>query len=219
MKKVLFLMVGIALIAGCSKGTSNNPKDVAEKFWSASKSGDVEKAKKYATKGSSDTLTKEDKTTQEGEYKLGEPKIEGEKVLIPTTLVNEEYTVKLNTVLVLEDGKWRVDVNQTMMSMMGGAMGEMMKALGKGMGAMMKGMGGAMGETMKDMQEGMKDFGEQMGKSMGEKMKEMGHTMEEAGKKMKAKAASVEEDNDDDNDNNNDREEKSSESETKIKTD
>jgi hypothetical protein len=184
MKKVLFLLVAVALVAGCSSKASNNPKEVAERFWSYSQSGDIEKAKEYATKGSASTLKDEDKEKPKGEFKLGEPEIEGDKAIIPTTIADDDFTMQLSTVLVKEDKKWKVDVNKTMMSMMGGAMGQMMKAMGEGMGAMMKGLGGTAGEGMKSMEEGMKGLGEQFGKSMGETMKQAGEKMREAGKKM-----------------------------------
>ena len=59
-----------------------------------------------------------------------------------------EFQVQMQTILVKEDGQWKVDADQTMMSMFGGAMGEMMKGLGK------------------TLEEGFKKGFEEMGKSV-----------------------------------------------------
>jgi len=63
-----------------------------------------------------------------------------------------EFQVQMQTILVKKDGQWKVDADQTMMSMLGGAMGEMMKGLGK------------------TLEEGFKKGFEEMGKSMTEGM-------------------------------------------------
>jgi len=54
----------------------------------------------------------------------------------------------LTTVLVQQEGTWKVDVNKTMMSIFGGAMGEMMEQMGEAM----QEMGESMAEGMQ-MQE------------------------------------------------------------------
>ena len=55
---------------------------------------------------------------------------------------------------VLEDGEWKVDLTQTMFSMLGGAMGQMMEDMGQA------------------MQQGMEEMAEQMADSMEQSFEE-----------------------------------------------
>ena len=60
----------------------------------------------------------------------------------------QNFKSRCRLILVKEEGQWKVDAEQTMMSMFGGAMGEMMKGLGKA------------------LEEGFKKGFEEMGKSI-----------------------------------------------------
>lgn len=150
-KRITIALVVIAVCAmvagaGCSGGKGSDPGKVAEKYWKVTKEGSVEDVKPYVTKESFEALKEEKKgpaAKKEGDYTLGEAEIEGDKATIPTTITDQGFSFELQTVLVKEDGKWKVDVAQTMMSMFGGAMGEMMKGLGQAMGEGVKGMGEA----------------------------------------------------------------------------
>ena len=152
---ILFLLAS----GGC--GAAGGPESVASSFWDAVMAGDKETAKKYAAKNSVAEMELEPK--QPGEDRVvefGKPVESNDQVSIPTTLVTttngQAQRVPLNTVLVKEDGNWKVDWNQTMASMLGGMMGEMMK----GMSDAMKGMSDEMGKSF-----------EEMGKSYDEAMK------------------------------------------------
>lgn len=156
------IVIAAALASGCSwlKAGKLGPKEVAGKFWGAMKSGNIEKAKAYITKASFDSIKDSGSESKKGgEYTLGDAKIEGDKASIPTTIKDKGFSFELETVCVKEDGKWKVDADKTMMSMLGGAMGEMMKGMGNAVGSAMeegaKGLGGAMGKAIG---EGVKEF-------------------------------------------------------------
>src|SRR3989304_5426507 len=130
---------------------------VAKGFWDAMNAKDIQVIRLYVTKESADTLQiKEKDTPGNCEVTFGNIKIEDDKTIIDTTMqTNEgttEFQVQMQTILVKEDGQWKVDADQTMMSMFGGAMGEMMNGLGKA------------------LEEGFKKGFEEMGKSMAEGM-------------------------------------------------
>src|SRR3989338_7349067 len=129
----------------------------AKGFWDAMNAKDIQAIRLYVTKESADKLQiKEKDTPGYCEATFGNIKIEDDKTIIDTTMhTNEgttEFQVQMQTILVKEDGQWKVDANQTMMSMLGGAMGEMMNGLGKA------------------LEEGFKKGFEEMGKSMAEGM-------------------------------------------------
>ena len=126
---------------------------VAMGFWDAMNAKDIQAARSFVTKGSADKLQIKDKdTTASCKATFGDIKIEDDKTTIETTMQTNdgttEFQVQMQTILVKEEGQWKVDAEQTMMSMFGGAMGEMMKGLGKA------------------LEEGFKKGFEEMGKSV-----------------------------------------------------
>ncbi len=170
---VLFFVFLFVFVIGCTKN-ADEPLGIAEKFWDAVKNDDIETAKSYATKATANSLmVKDDKGDPRDKVTFGEVKFEDEKAEVETTLhsfantTGTEMTIPIKTILVQEDSDWKVDVNLTMMSLFGGAMGEMMQQMGDAMKEGMEGMGKAMAEGMK---EGM----EEMGKTMGEGMQAAG---------------------------------------------
>jgi len=126
---------------------------VAKGFWDAMNEKDVQAARSFVTKESADKLhIKEEDTTASCKVDFGDIKIEDNKTTIETTMQTNdgttEFQVQMQTILIKEEGQWKVDAEQTMMSMFGGAMGEMMKGLGKA------------------LEEGFKKGFEDMGKSI-----------------------------------------------------
>lgn len=126
---------------------------VAKGFWDAMNAKDVQAARSFVTKGSADKLhIKEEDTTANCKVVFGDIKIEDNKTTIETTMQTNdgttEFQIQMQTMLVKEEGQWKVDAEQTMMSMFGGAMGEMMKGLGNA------------------LEEGFKKGFEEMGKSI-----------------------------------------------------
>lgn len=161
MKTIISVLAMTLLFTGltaCGKGGSD-PKAVAEKFWEASKSGDPTQMEPYVTKASMQAdLMKEKAGKTEGSFELGEAKVEGEQAKVATKLNDKGMSFDLQTILVKEGGAWKVDVNQTMMSMLSGdAMQAMMKGLGEAGKALGEGMGKAMGEGLKGLGEGLEE--------------------------------------------------------------
>ena len=140
----------VALFLGCGGGEDASVK-VAKSFWQAMEERDIDKARSFATEATAATLTlNNDEENKEVDIIFGEAKIEDGQSHVPTTMKTTEkgqsITVPMETVLVKEEGEWRVDVNLTMMSLFGGAMGAMMDTMKDGM----EEMGKAMAEGMKD---------------------------------------------------------------------
>ena len=112
---------------------------VAKGFWDAMNAKDIQAVRSYVTKESADKLQIKDKDAATNcKVTFGEIRIEDNKTSIETTMQthNEttEFEVQMQTILVKEDGQWKVDADKTMMSMFGGAVGEMVKGLGKAVG-------------------------------------------------------------------------------------
>ncbi len=171
------MVIALFLTAGCTR--SDSPEGVADKFWGALIDRDIDKARSYATENSAASL-QENKNNADGEAEItfGEVKTENGKSTIETTMHSStgemELNIPMKTFLVQEDGEWKVDANQTMMSMFGGAMGELMEGFGDAMKDSMREMGKAMGEGMR---EGMKESMSE--EQMEETIRQMEEGMEE----------------------------------------
>lgn len=128
-----FFFTGCDTIKGLIGGKSG-PKAVAEKFWDATKTGKVSEVKTYITKDGVASLEKENaqdkKIEKLGDYSFGNAKTDGDKATVPTTLKDAEFNVSFDTNLIKEDGNWKVDLDQTMMSMLTSIMSEATKAMG-----------------------------------------------------------------------------------------
>jgi hypothetical protein len=163
----LFVIALTSLVACGSRG--DEPEDVARQFWSAMEARDIEKARSCATEETAGSLTiNEEAGDEDVEIVFGDVTFEDGRAQVKTTMVTShegtEIKIPMQTVLVEENGAWKVDVDQTMMSLFGGAMGAMMQGMGE---AMQKGMED-MGNAMTDAMEGAMDEMEQSLQSDGD---------------------------------------------------
>ena len=158
MKKIMIaFLAGMMLgsLSGCGS-SGDSPEDVADSFWTALQNHEMTLARSYATPETADMLNNAD-NDEDVEVTLGVTTMKDGEAHIQTTMKGTEegqsMDIAMTTVLVQHEGNWRVDVNQTMMSIFGGAMGEMMDQMGEAMQDM--------GEAMADgMQEAMENMGE-----------------------------------------------------------
>lgn len=152
----LVVMSMLILVSmGCSSGEDESLM-VAKNFWKAMEERDVETARSYATKASANSINiEEDAEDQDVDIMFGEVTKEDGKTMVETTMHTSQdgntMDIPMKTVLVQEDGQWKVDVDQTMMSLFGGAMGAMMETMKEGF----EEMGKAMADEMKSSFEKM----------------------------------------------------------------
>ncbi len=156
---LILLSVIVLFSLGCSSGKDESVT-VAKNFWKAMEDRDIEKARSYATKATASSLNiNESDEDQDVEIIFGEVTKEDGKTLVVTTMrtTQDEKTIDIpmKTVLVKEEGEWRVDVDQTMMSLFGGAMGAMMETMKEGF----EDMGKAMAE---EMQAGFEEMSKEL---------------------------------------------------------
>lgn len=161
LKQIAPLPFLLLLFAGGCDAAPGSAESVARDFWAAMMDGDKAAAQRHATQNSIAELELE--PAQAGERRaveFGSAEEVNGQVSIPTTLITRregapEERVPLHTILVREAEAWKVDWNQTLASMLGGMMGEMMRT---------------MTEAMKGAAEEMGKSFEQMGKSFEEAM-------------------------------------------------
>jgi hypothetical protein len=149
-KRVAIIFLGLAVLFSFGCSNSDESVTVAKNFWKAMEDRDIETARSFATRESAGSLTiNEENADQDVEIIFGEVTTEDGKTMVATTMKTvqdeTEMEIPMQTVLVKEEGKWKVDVNLTMMSLFGGAMGAMMDSMKEGF----EEMGEAMADEMK----------------------------------------------------------------------
>jgi hypothetical protein len=153
---ILVILVLTALLA-CGN-SSDEALNVAKNFWSAMEERDIEKARTFATEETAGSVTiNEDAEEQETDINFGEITFEDGAAMVATTIAakgdDSQMEMEMQTVLVKENGTWKVDVDRTFMSMFGGAMGAMMDQMGEAMQKGMEEMGKAMVDAMEEATE------------------------------------------------------------------
>lgn len=154
MRVHLTYLTAVLFVTGCAGG--DDPRAVADAFWTASKDGDVELAKTYIAEGGNASIQDPNESgSSVGDFSLGESAIDGDRATVETTVSSagaQEMELSFQTVLVRQQGDWKVDLDQTtgemMKSLFGGSMGDFAEKMGEAMGE-------ALGEGMKAMSEGL----------------------------------------------------------------
>lgn len=121
MKRIFILLLSLTLSPGISVGAGElSPHEVAEGFWAAIKTNDIPTLRKYIA---SRSLKKEDLATHLpsiGNVELGKTLIEEDRAWVETSVVmrrneSESITIPLETMLIKENGQWKVLYEETVM--------------------------------------------------------------------------------------------------------
>ncbi|MCC7410134.1 MAG: hypothetical protein IT495_00660 [Gammaproteobacteria bacterium] len=122
---------GLALLASaCAQRLE--PAQVAQRFWNAVTAGDTGAAQLFVTADSRAMLRAGDGVLPIGDVQIGRTIIDGRTARVETTVTvlgDKPLAVPLNTRLREEDGRWKVDYDQTMAAI--ASSGELARALGR----------------------------------------------------------------------------------------
>ena len=165
----LLLLFGLT---ACNNSTEQDARQVANQFWEAVLSDDMETAKNLATWESTRYLSlRHTKKLSAKRFETGELKIENGLAEIATVLYSGEkgdMQIPLRTILSLHDNKWRVDVQKTLGSMVSGAMGAVVDQLNNFMQESLKGLDSSLSESIdklgKSLENNMNKLQEELNK-------------------------------------------------------
>ncbi len=143
-------------------------RNIAAGFWDALLENDLDTAKTFATMASGDNLTiNKDIDDSSNHVTFGDIVADNDKATIETMLNTQkdgsQISIPLRTILVKEKNQWKVDADLTMMSVFGGAMGEVIEGIGEAVKNSGEGMGKALAEGMAKELEDMANGNENMG--------------------------------------------------------
>ena len=160
---LLFFLTGIAILSsGCEEKLT--PLQVSEHFWKGIEQKDPALVSKYISSDSRvDTDSMENILTVTGAT-FGRTVIEADRAWVDTSVKiesEEPFTLPLATVLVMQDGYWKVDYDETVVSITSGS--EIAKVISG-----MRDLGGR--------------FADELDKSLGEMQKAIPEIKREIGK-------------------------------------
>jgi len=185
---VLFL-TSFALFA-CTQ-PADDPKTVADKYWQHMQDGNTVEAEKLVSNESHRALQAHNKRLDNNTQIDS-----GNATTIVTTTIttidpdsNYRHTQTFNTVLILQNGQWKVDANQSQIPPAPGEKEKQLKKLADELSESMQenieSIDDAVNQSMQLFNEALEDGSKEMGNSLLQLMNELNATMKESIDKMK----------------------------------
>lgn len=168
----IYLLVVIIGLSGCIfSSESQQAREVAEKFWQAILSNDMDAAKDLTTWESAQYLQfLSSKSVSAQRFETGEIKVDGSTAEVATVLYGGEkgdMKIPVRTVLVRDkENAWQVDVQKTMGSMVSGAMGAVVDQLNQFMNNGLKDLDQSLADSVNKLNQNLKQGVDQLKKEL-----------------------------------------------------
>lgn len=188
-----FLVLLLPFILPACFENPDTPKQVAQKYWDALQKGDHATVRKYVSKASQENLHSYLALPPDQKTLAREVILDSEHASV-NTLINPNATSpdtlhNIETILVIEDGQWKVDASRTQLpppkTQTELELDELADQLSESMKENIESMDGALSEGMKLFNDALRDGSKDMGESMLKLMKELNKSMKESVDKMK----------------------------------
>lgn len=180
----LFALFLLSLSA-CSQ--ANDPKDVADKYWQALSAGDIETARGLVSSESRQAfrafVESPENLAAVGEVELGAQITRVVTVLYPAQ-APDDYRA-FDTLLVLENGEWKIDVEHTVVPAAAGATSatdpdEPAEQLSESMQENIDSMEKSMRESLNLLHQTVREGSREMGESLLRGMQELNRSMRDS---------------------------------------
>lgn len=190
-KHTLPLLILFGLVITACTQPANDPKLIADQYWQHLQSGNLDEAKKLVSAESQPAFTKHsDRINSISQLNNGET-----KTIVSTTIttINPDskysYTQTFNTVLVLQDGQWKVDAEQSTLpprlTENEEELHQLSEKLSDSMQENIESIDEAMEQGMQMLNEALHEGSKEMSDSMLNLMNRLNSTMQESIDKMK----------------------------------
>lgn len=190
MRNTVITIISALLISACNQ-TAQDPKTVADSFWHHLQTGNMLEAEKQVSSNSHHVF-------MENKMQLASiDKVDNTDAVttVSTTITqidpttNISYTRTFDTILVLQQGEWKVDAERTPLPKSPGAeqadMQKLADDLSQSMQENMESLDEAMTRGMHMLNESLQDSSKEMGESLLYMMNELNSKMKESIDKMK----------------------------------
>jgi hypothetical protein len=157
---LVILLFLAALCPACGREWAT-PLEIAERFWEAVRTGDLETARAFATAASADHVDAFQEGSPVSDVMFGESLQNESSAIVRTSLLTErgeiELRVLFNTRLRLEETGWRVDVDETQDEMGRAVFAAGIEHFGEVVGETAEELGTALEEGMQDLNEAIRE--------------------------------------------------------------
>ena len=176
----------VLLLSGCIN-QAKNPREVAERYWQALKNGDTETARSLVSNGSVEAFDAyaalpADRKTAIGEINLGTEQATILTIVYPQGEDPEEFE-SFDTVMVMEDGAWKIDAARTIVPRPAPSereLEELADELSDSMQENIDSVEEAMKQGLELLDEALREGSRDMGESMLKGMEEMNRALQES---------------------------------------
>jgi len=185
-----FILLLSLTLTACIQAT-DDPKTVADKYWLYLQTGNTTEAKKLLTINSSHAFS-EHTSRINSNTKIDNTEA---RALVNTSITtinpatSYSSTESFNTVLILQQGQWKIDINQSQIPPPPSAQEEQIQQLTEELSESMQdnieSIDDAMSEGMQTLNEALRDGSKEMGDSLLHLMNELNRTMQKSIDKMK----------------------------------
>ena len=190
-KSQLFFILLLSFTLSACIPHADDPKTVADKYWLYLQTGNTTEAKKLLTINSTHAFSEHssriNSNTQIDNSEARALVNTSITTINPTT--SQSRTESFNTILVLQQGQWKIDINQTQIPPAPSAQEEkiqqLTEELSKSMQGNLESIDDAMSEGMQTLNEALRDGSKEMGDSLLHLMNELNRTMQTSIDKMK----------------------------------
>lgn len=186
MKKI-FSFATCLLIAGCMQAP--NPKEVAQQYWQAMQKGDYAKARSMVSSSTKLSFDQYAKLPDSEKTPLNAVAITDTRTIVTTIVNTGNQSIQFNTVMVLENGQWEVDANETIIPPPSSSLEKNLDSMLKQLSGAMDGSVDQMKKTLNDgvnlLNNTLKNRSQDISNAVSEKMKQLNDSIQEAMKKLK----------------------------------
>ena len=186
MKQLLVISLLPIFLSACMH-QAENPRDVASQYWQALKAGDNETARSLVSSNSRQSFDDyvaqpAEQRTPVGEVTLGKEQTTVVTVIYPDGSAPDDFNT-FDTVLVMENGHWKIDAAETVVPRPPPSqreLDELADQLSESMQENIDTLEDAMNEGMKMLDEVLREGSRDMGESMLKGMEEMNRALRES---------------------------------------
>lgn len=180
----LLLALPLLAISACSQ--AENPKDVADRYWQALRSGDIDTARSLVSSESRQAFRTFIESPENldivGEVELGAQITRVVTVLYPRR-TRDDYRA-FDTLLVLENGSWKIDAEHTLVPPPASSATDdtdlSSEQLSESMQENIDSMEKSMSEGLQLLHETVREGSREMGQSLLKGLQELNHSMRES---------------------------------------
>jgi hypothetical protein len=166
---------------------ADDPREVATRYWQALQSGDGATARSLVSTGSRQAFDEylalpDDRKTAIGEVNLGTEQTTVITIVYPEGGAPDDFDT-FDTVLVMEDGEWKIDAGRTIVPRPAPTdreLDELADQLSESMQDSVDSLEEAMNEGLRLLDEAMREGSRDMGESMLKGMEEMNRALRES---------------------------------------